>query len=324
MASDGLPYQVRAKLGSFPIYKEWTPGTPIPHDLVTEIQAKLDAIQHTGEGRAVPNTALVEGRAVPNTALEEGRAVPNTALEEGRAVPNTALVAAPAGKPRPISLGAVLGATFLGGAQHGATSAKSDGAQHGGAQHGATFLGTASTKSGAFTARAVLSTVGAGSSAQHGASPSAQHGASSSALGATSPSANTALTVPPVPSAVHLVPWDTKATTGTKVTTGTKATPGTKVTTGTKGPSAPAKDDASRPPPPYAPQTALFESALHEAQGASRGEPGIARGISRGEPGIGGPAPVVMPRLDVDLVGSVLQEADIANFYAEFEAELEA
>jgi hypothetical protein len=313
MASDGLPYQVRAKLGSFPIYKEWTPGTPIPHDLVTEIQAKLDAIQHTGEGRAVPNTALVEGRVVPNTALEEGRAVPNTAL-----------VAAPAGKPRPISLGAVLGATFLGGAQHGATGAKSDGAQHGGAQHGATFLGAASTKSGAFTARAVLSTVGAGSSAQHGASPSAQHGASSSALGATSPSANTAMTVPPVPSAVHLVPWDTKATTGTKVTTGTKATPGTKVTTGTKGPSAPAKDDASRPPPPYAPQTALFESALHEAQGASRGEPGISRGISRGEPGIGGPAPVVMPRLDVDLVGSVLQEADIANFYAEFEAELEA
>lgn len=88
--------------------------------------------------------------------------------------------------------------------------------------------------------------------------------------------------------------------------------------------SAPAKDDASLPPPPYAPQTALFESALHEAQGGSRGEHGISRGISRGEPGIGDPAPVMMPHLDVDLVGSVLQEADIANIYAEFEAELEA
>jgi hypothetical protein len=81
MASDGLPYQVRAKLGSFPFYKEWTPGTPIPHDLVTEIQAKLDAIRHTEEGRAVPNTALEEGRAVPNTARRAPRATMlNTAV----------------------------------------------------------------------------------------------------------------------------------------------------------------------------------------------------------------------------------------------------
>ena len=43
---------------------------------------------------------------------------------------------------------------------------------------------------------------------------------------------------------------------------------------------------------------------------------------SRSEPGIG--APVVMPHLGEDLVGSMLQEADIANFFAEFEAELDA
>jgi hypothetical protein len=45
---------------------------------------------------------------------------------------------------------------------------------------------------------------------------------------------------------------------------------------------------------------------------------------SRSELGIGGLAPVVMPRLGEDLVGSMLQEADIANFFSEFEAELDA
>ena len=45
---------------------------------------------------------------------------------------------------------------------------------------------------------------------------------------------------------------------------------------------------------------------------------------SRSEPGIGGPAPVVMPHLGKDLVGSMLQEADIANFFSEYEAELDA
>ena len=45
---------------------------------------------------------------------------------------------------------------------------------------------------------------------------------------------------------------------------------------------------------------------------------------SRSELGIGGPAPVVMPHLGEDLVGSMLQEADIANFFSEFEAELDA
>ena len=288
---------MRAKLSSFHLDQEWTPGTTIPQDLVTEILAKLDAISRHKEG----------------------------------VLPNTALDAAPAGKPKPISIGAVLGATFL-----GATSAQS----------------------GAFTARAVLSTTGAGSSATSSSS--------SSALGATSPSPNTALTVPPVPPAVHSVLLDAKVTTGTKrpsapyldakVTTGTKRPSApyldAKVTTGTKRPSAPyldakltigtkrpsaraqdgAKDDTSPPPPPpNAPQTALFESALHafEAQGASRSIGGAlhafeAQVASRGEPGIGGPAPVVMPQLGEDLVGSMLQEADAANFYAEFEAELEA
>jgi hypothetical protein len=85
---------------------------------------------------------------------------------------------------------------------------------------------------------------------------------------------------------------------------------GTRVTTSTKGPGAPSKDDAS--PPPYAPQTASSESVLHafEVQGAS--------------PSIGVTAPVVMPRLDEDFFGSVLPEVDVANFYAEFEAELNA
>jgi hypothetical protein len=69
---------------------------------------------------------------------------------------------------------------------------------------------------------------------------------------------------------------------------------------------------------------------------------------SRSEPGKGPPAPAVMPHLgeklvssvhafevqgasrsepgigDEDLIGSVLQEADITNFYSEFEAELDA
>ena len=94
------------------------------------------------------------------------------------------------------------------------------------------------------------------------------------------------------PSAVHSDPWSSRATT-------------------TKGPGSGTKDDAS-PPPPYAPQSASFEGELHafEVQGASRS--------------IGGAAPVVMPRLDEDLIGSVLQEADVANFYSEFEAELDA
>ena len=52
-------------------------------------------------------------------------------------------------------------------------------------------------------------------------------------------------------------------------------------------------------------------------------EPPWARS-SRSEPGIGGPAPVVMPHLGEDLVGSMLQEADIANFFSEYEAELDA
>ena len=240
---------MRAKLSSFHLDQEWTPGTTIPQDLVTEILAKLDAISRHKEG----------------------------------VLPNTALDAAPAGKPKPISIGAVLGATFL-----GATSAQS----------------------GAFTARAVLSTIGAGSSATSSSS--------SSALGATSPSPNTALTVPPVPPAVHSVLLDAKVTTGTK-------RPSARAQDG-------AKDDTSPPPPPpNAPQTALFESALHafEAQGASRSIGGAlhafeAQVASRGGPGIGGPAPVVMPQLGEDLVGSMLQEADAANFYAEFEAELEA
>ena len=55
-----------------------------------------------------------------------------------------------------------------------------------------------------------------------------------------------------------------------------------------------------------------FEGALHafEVQGASRS--------------IGGATPVVIPRLDEDFIGSVLPEVDVANFYAEFEAELNA
>ena len=96
----------------------------------------------------------------------------------------------------------------------------------------------------------------------------------------------------------------------------------TRVTTSTKGPGAPAEDvhasahhgahteDDASPPPSNAPQTASFEGALHafEAQGASRS--------------IGGAAPVVMPHLGEDSI--VLQEAHIANFYSEFQAELDA
>ena len=78
----------------------------------------------------------------------------------------------------------------------------------------------------------------------------------------------------------------------------------------TKGPDAPTKDDAS--PPPYAPQTASLEGESHaiEVQGASWS--------------LGGGAPVVMPHLGEDIVGSVLQEVDAANFYAGFETELNA
>jgi len=70
----------------------------------------------------------------------------------------------------------------------------------------------------------------------------------------------------------------------------------------------------SVPPPPYSPQTASLEGESHafEVQGASRS--------------IGGPTPVVMPHLGEDFIGSVLQEhvqeADAANFYDEFETEL--
>jgi len=85
---------------------------------------------------------------------------------------------------------------------------------------------------------------------------------------------------------------------------------GTRVTTGAKGPGAPSKDDAS--PPPYAPQTASSEGALHavEVQGAS--------------PSIGGAAPVVMPRLGEDSIVLHISPTAIANFYSEFEAELDA
>ena len=57
--------------------------------------------------------------------------------------------------------------------------------------------------------------------------------------------------------------------------------------------------------PPYAPQTASLEGESHafEAQGASRS--------------IGGPAPVVMPHLGEDFIGSVLQKADAASFETE-------
>ena len=63
-----------------------------------------------------------------------------------------------------------------------------------------------------------------------------------------------------------------------------------------------------------------------EAQGASRSIGGAlhafeVQGASRS---IGGAAPVVMPRLDEEFIGSVLPEADVAKFYAEFEAELDA
>ena len=66
------------------------------------------------------------------------------------------------------------------------------------------------------------------------------------------------------------------------------------------------------PPPPYSPQTASLEGESHafEVQGASWS--------------LGGGAPVVMPHLGEDIVGSVLQEVDAANFYAEFETELNA
>ena len=115
----------------------------------------------------------------------------------------------------------------------------------------------------------------------------------------------------------------------------------TRVTTSTKGLGAPSKDDAS--PPPYAPQTASSEGALHafqvwtsrsiggalhafEVQGASRSIGGAlhtfeVQGASRS---IGGAAPVVMPHLGEDSI--VLQEADIANFcvMCDIEAELDA
>ena len=73
--------------------------------------------------------------------------------------------------------------------------------------------------------------------------------------------------------------------------------------------------------PPYALQTASLEGESHafEAQGASRSIGGAlhafeAQGASRS---IGGPAPVVMPHLGEDFIGSVLQKADAASFYAE-------
>ena len=73
--------------------------------------------------------------------------------------------------------------------------------------------------------------------------------------------------------------------------------------------------------PPYAPQTASLEGESHafEAQGASRSIGGAlhafeAQGASRS---IGGPAPVVMPHLGEDFIGSVLQKADAASFETE-------
>jgi hypothetical protein len=99
----------------------------------------------------------------------------------------------------------------------------------------------------------------------------------------------------------------------------------TRVTTSTKGLGAPSKDDAS--PPPYAPQTASSEGALHAFQvWTSRSIGGAlhafeVQGASRS---IGGAAPVVMPHLGEDSI--VLQEADIANFcvMCDIEAELDA
>jgi hypothetical protein len=131
---------------------------------------------------------------------------------------------------------------------------------------GEEFLGASGAKGNASSTRAVSSTT--------------------CACASTSSSASAALG----PSAVHSVPWDTRATT-------------------TEGPGAGTKDEAS-PPPPYAPQTASSDGLLYafEVQGASRS--------------IGGAAPVVKPRLD--FVGSVLPEVDAAKFYAEFEAELDA
>jgi hypothetical protein len=76
------------------------------------------------------------------------------------------------------------------------------------------------------------------------------------------------------------------------------------------------------PPPPYSPQTASLEGESHafEVQGASRSIGGAlhafeVQGASRSIGG--GSAPVVMPHLGEDFIGSVLQEADAANFYAE-------
>ena len=73
--------------------------------------------------------------------------------------------------------------------------------------------------------------------------------------------------------------------------------------------------------PPYAPQTASLEGESHafEAQGASRSIGGAlhafeAQGASRS---IGGPAPVVMPHLGEDFIGSVLQKADATSFETE-------
>jgi hypothetical protein len=63
-----------------------------------------------------------------------------------------------------------------------------------------------------------------------------------------------------------------------------------------------------------------------EVQGASRSIGGAlhafeVQGASRS---IGGATPVVIPRLEEDFIGLVLKKADVANFYAEFEAETDA
>ena len=86
----------------------------------------------------------------------------------------------------------------------------------------------------------------------------------------------------------------------------------TRVTTKGRRLAAATEVVTSMPPPTYAPQTASLEGESHaiEVQGASWS--------------LGGGAPVVMPHLGEDIIGSVLQEVDVANFYAEFETELNA
>ena len=84
------------------------------------------------------------------------------------------------------------------------------------------------------------------------------------------------------------------------------------------------------PPPPYAPQTTSFEGALHafEVQGASRSIGGAlhAFDIQGASRSIRGATPVVIPRLGMRTFHRLgaAREVDVANFFAEFEAELDA